>query len=100
VRPLRVLFFPYTPLFLSHQNFSGLHNGTYSHGIRLPWHLIPAFKKPFVSLNGTLIQIHTVGSHNKRRSRFIKTNMAVQPKPQKRSEEHTSELQSRFDLVC
>src|SRR5437868_12294967 len=70
-RPPRSTLFPYTTLFRSNGNFAGDLYSTVGSYFGAPWN--PA-EHPTATLVGS--------------ASFV------------RSEEHTSELQSRFDLVC
>src|SRR5699024_11253614 len=88
--PLSPTLFPYTTLFRSQ-----FCNNRYTHSTAL----------------GKLIEIHSTGSHSSEVSwqcvaslHCLEGMAAARRQPPlpgvRRSEEHTSELQSRFDLVC
>src|SRR5699024_12303321 len=95
--PPRSILIPYTTLFrslkilpISNFNNGKFHNELTAFAMRLfPQPGIPVISKPFGAGNP-----YASAEPNQERSRFISQFLIL------RSEEHTSELQSRFDLVC
>src|SRR5437868_12122005 len=94
-RPPQSTLFPYTTLFRSYGSMGDmvlgltlvLPDGTIV--VRRPTERAPGFNVAHlaVGLEGTLGVV-------------TEAVLRLRPLPERRSEEHTSELQSRFDLVC
>src|SRR5699024_12452274 len=88
--------FPYTTLFRSktrqiqiNEGFNLIISDTVGFIQKLPTTLIAAFKSTLEEAKNADLLLHVVdSSHPEYRGQYD------------RSEEHTSELQSRFDLVC
>src|SRR5699024_12627673 len=95
-RPLAIAtLFPYTTLFRSHSE-QAVHNQIY---IAMIVYSLNVLAQLHTKSNRTYLQI----------SRYLKASLwkpahiwvrKIKGKGVPRSEEHTSELQSRFDLVC
>src|SRR5699024_12873817 len=86
---------PYSPLFLFFSLFS-LHRQLHSFPTRRSSDLINTLQVASVSLKKDCNLLNL----NSKRSKIAKTTSKIMFPQQMRSEEHTSELQSRFDLVC
>src|SRR5207249_6400081 len=93
-RPPRSTLFPYTTLFRS---------GTFTQKIQsqlMPWTIAPPTSGPLATASPVIALKIPIAA-----PRFSGGNAALRSarpsgRIKARSEEHTSELQSRFDLVC
>src|SRR3712207_6870514 len=91
-RPPRSTLFPYTPLFRSVETDEYPRAGTTVEKLSA---LRPAFKK-----DGTVTAGNASGINDGAAALVVATNEKAQSIGSRRSEEHTSELQSRQYLVC
>src|SRR5699024_12720910 len=90
-RPPRSTLFPYTTLFRSQKRHQFVHQGQFRLGARLP----AQFQRLEQITELLAIKNHALeDAAHKGLQGVMVQSVAV------RSEEHTSELQSRFDLVC
>src|SRR5438874_6460898 len=81
-RPLRSTLFPYTTLFRS---------------IRFGFQLLPRGQQPRFGFGGARAKLIDADEAAAARGQLVVDCESIHPR---RSEEHTSELQSRRDLVC
>src|SRR5699024_12380081 len=81
--------FPYTTLFRS-----------WAPGATCPWASASDAAPPRTFLAPTPPAARSATRIAQRAVRFLQVEVGLQAQPEARSEEHTSELQSRFDLVC
>src|SRR5699024_12236772 len=85
--------FPYTTLFRSNAV-----KGTFSEGFNIT--ALPTVTAITLIASGTMIGKLNGDTHVTTPNGCFIENVLMSPPTLNRSEEHTSELQSRFDLVC
>src|SRR5207249_6248780 len=93
-RALRSTLFPYTTLFRSIEFYVG-------NAKQAAYYYINAFGFTPLAYAGPETGVRDKASYAVRQNKLIFVLTApIKPNTEIRSEEHTSELQSRFDLVC
>src|SRR5207248_3690469 len=91
--------FPYTTLFRSLANADASELALIGAGVQARYHL------PAIACVRNLKRVRVAARNFESAQRFAEElapnfSFAIEPVPSARSEEHTSELQSPYDLVC